>query len=345
VVPQIASYAPVIGRERDRVTSFASSPIPEEDSFMIDLGQLITRIGAAEPSLTQVAEAARTALEQVVVVSGSGPAASGVSGLSAYFPPSGDLYQDRYPSIAPPEWVEILEAYYTAGEAIPPQEQPSFAAVGNEATYEFTSIGLTVSAGFDEASVDNIVAAVLHSGVVQDDGSIVFVGEDQGLFEGSLALANYDLTVLTLSDGTDEAIAYQDVSFTEDQSMIFLDVPVAYFAPGAAGDDYRDLLLSIQYDVNAEVLSAGFFLVDEDAGTIGEFDPDPQGLIYPWLLLSRPDGSSDWVTLSESGLWADPALLTFEYQTLPAGTEVYSELVVVDYGGNSDFASVSVVLP
>jgi hypothetical protein len=338
------AFAAVIGRERAKVIAFASNPVPEDDPFMIDLGQLINQIGAADGALTSVAGAAADALEEAVVMSGTGPAAAAASGLAAYFPPNEALYAAGYPSIAPAAWSGILEAYYAAGQQIPPAEQPSFEGVGGEGTAEFTSIGLTVSASFDEAAVGNIVEAVLYSGIVQEDGAVVFVGEDQGLFEGSLVLANYDLTTLVLSDGTDEALAYQDVWFSPDMSIIVLDIPVAYVPPGAPEGEYQDLLLSIQYDVAADLLAAWFFSYDE-AGTIGEFTPDPQGLIFPWLLVAEADGTVEWVTLSETGLWADPALLTFEYVSLPPGVEVYSELTVFDYGGNSDFAAVSVTVP
>ena len=124
-----------------------------------------------------------------------------------------------------------------------------------------------------------------------------------------------------------DALAYQDVWFSPDMSIITLDVPVAYVAPGSAEGEYRDLLLSIQYDVAADLLAAWFFAFDEAGAWLG------------WQMLPLI------VILSETGLWADPELLTFEYVPVPTGVEVYSELTVFDYGGNSDFAAVSVTVP
>ena len=99
VIPQMDAFAALIGRERAKVIAFASNPVPEDDPFMIDLGQLINQIGAADGALTAVAGAAADALEEAVVMSGTGPAAASASGLAAYFPPNEALYAGGYPNI------------------------------------------------------------------------------------------------------------------------------------------------------------------------------------------------------------------------------------------------------
>ena len=194
--------------------------------------------------------------------------------------------------------------------------------------------------------MENIVEAVLYTGVVDPDGTVTFIGEDQGLYEGTQAVAANDLTRLVLDDGQDQAYAYQDISFSEDLNLFMLEVPLAYYAPGTApgGSDYLDITLRLTYDVTTEEFTEGFYAADE-FGTVAEFSADPEGLLVPWMLTWRPDGTIEWVQTSDVGLWADLPNLLYDFEKLPAGTELYAELYVFDFGGNSDFASVETEVP
>ena len=205
---------------------------------------------------------------------------------------------------------------------------------------------MNVEAAFDAGAVDNIVEAVLYTGVTDDDGTVTFIGEDQGLYAGTQAVAANDLTRLVLDDGQDQAYAYQDISFSEDLNLFMLDVPLAYYAPGvdAGSSDYLDITLKLTYDATTEEFTEGFYAADE-FGTVSEFTADPEGLIVPWMLVWRPDGTIEWVQTSDVGLWADLPNLLYDFEKLPAGTELYAELYVFDFGGNSDFAAVETQVP
>ncbi len=347
VAPQMATFAPVIGRGRNDAPSFGGSPVPEEDFYMVDLGDLLQQLSAQEPPLGDAAAAALEVFDRVVVASQAGEAAAAATGMAIHFPPYPDYYYESwYRAIEAPVWPEFLAAYYSAGAEIPADKRPSFAPIDNQASFYFDDFGLSVEAVFAAGAVENIVEAVLYTGVVDPDGTVTFIGEDQGLYEGTQAVAANDLTRLVLDDGQDQAYAYQDVSFSEDLNLFMLEVPLAYYAPGTApgGSDYLDITLRLTYDVTTEEFTEGFYAADE-FGTVAEFSADPEGLLVPWMLTWRPDGTIEWVQTSDVGLWADLPNLLYDFEKLPAGTELYAELYVFDFGGNSDFASVETEVP
>ena len=67
-----------------------------------------------------------------------------------------------------------------------------------------------------------------------------------------------------------------------------------------------DVLSEVYYEINAE-------------GMIGELTADPDGLIYPVVLNQYADGSREWLTLSEVGLYADLPFL--QYDLVPSSRE------------------------
>ena len=96
--------------------------------------------------------------------------------------------------------------------------------------------------------------------------------------------------------------------------------------------------------MTTEEFTEAFYYLNE-SGTIGEFQTDPTGLIVPWMLEWRADGTYEWVQTSDVGLWADLPNLLYDFPTLDPGTQIYAELTVWDFGGNSDYASVEASVP
>jgi len=347
VAPEMATLAPVIGRGRNNSPSFGGAAVPEEDFYMVDLGDLLQRWSRQDPPLGDAAAAALDILDRVVLASETGEASSGATGLTVHFPPYSEYYYEAwYRSTEAPVWPEFLDAYYAAGTQIPADKRPSFAPIDNLASFYFDDFGLSVEAVFEAGAVENIVEAVLYTGVVGEDGTVTFIGEDQGLYEGNQAVASNDLTRLILDDGQDQAYAYQDISFSEDLTLFTLDVPLAYYPPGVApgGSDYLDLTLKLTYNATSGDFTEGFYASDE-FGTVSEFTADPEGLLVPWMLTWYPDGTIEWVQTSDVGLWADLPNLLYDFEKLPVGTDLYAELYVFDFGGNSDFASVETAVP
>lgn len=352
-----SALGPAIGQTRAKTLSFGRSPDPEMDTHMTDLGILVSEIGVAALDVSDQADALVRALNDTVLYTVEGQATSGATGLSVYFPPRADYFSQSYTYLPGSyHWSSLLEAYYSAGAAIPTEEQPQFteteASAEGGAEVFFDEDGLNIVGTFDAATtIGNIAMATVEYGTVLDDGSIVFFGSEPAtvLDDGSgSVLGIYDLTTLVLTDGADRADAYLELVWEEGSEIGTIDVPMAYYPPGTPiGGEYEDVLLSLVFDGADEgsILSETYYTYDSEAGTYGELWADPEALLVPQLYLYGSDGTGEWVPTTDVGLWADLPNLLYEFPTLESGTPLYVQLTVTDFGGNSDSVSALVEVP
>ncbi len=342
-----SSLAASFGIQRAQTISFGRDPNPENDLNLTDLGAFTAGLADLEPDLTDLAGEVDDALADVVVGQVTGPAAQDASGLSVYFPQVPEHLHPGYDDAAGgTPWGSLLDTYLSAGAAIPDEAHPEFTNPGREAEWFFDEDGLNMFGTFDVASEDNLTEAIIYYGMPDpSDGSIIFYGEEPGeiLRDGTgTAGVIYDLTLLRLSDGEDEAFAYLDLSLDEEENIATFDVPLAYYPPGS--DEYQDVVLSVVMDLDTEEFTETYYVFQEE-GSVGELDADPDGIIVPIVLNQYPDGSLEWIPTTDVGLWAELVNITYEFVPLESGTELYAELTVFDYGGNSDFVSMLDVVP
>ena len=71
------------------------------------------------------------------------------------------------------------------------------------------------------------------------------------------------------------------------------------------------------------------------------------GYINPLVQMwDEEDQDVYWVDSSDdSWLWADPDLLQYQFSALPSETLVNIDIEVLDFGGNSDWTSLSLFSP
>ena len=349
LVDRAAGVSPVVGRTLASTIGFGASPDPAEDSFMTDLAMLAGEIGVDALDVSDAADDLVRAVNDAVVDKVDGQATRGATGLSIYFPPTAEYYDDTYGGLGiGGGWPAFLSSYYGAGAAIPAGEQAQFAA-GDAAT-EFDDEGLHISAAFALASEDNLSEATIRYGIVGDDGSVRYIGEEPAYLadDGSGTVEGvYDLTTLTISDGEDTVDAYLQLTAAEDGSSVTFDVPMAYYAADDEdGETYQDALLSIAFDgKSGDIGDETYYAYDDALGTYGELNADPGGLIVPEVLSVLPDGTQQWLATSDSGLYADLPSLVYDLADLESGTRLVIELTVVDFGGNSDTVSAVVTIP
>lgn len=344
-----ADVAPVVGRERAEVLSFGRDPDPTVDTHMADLGLLAAEIGVDALDVSDQADALIRAINDAVPYKVAGPAAQGASGLSIYFPPTEDLLNADYASVESAQaWGGFLSSYFDAGSQIPDESKPSFETADGEVESYFDDYGLNLEAVFDAAAEDNVVWSSISYGEVGEDGSVTFFGEEQAEVsdDGSgTVLGSYDLTAMTISDGVDTSYAYLTVTWGDDDATsATIDVPLAYYAPGEA-EEYQDVTLTITFDPESgDVLNETYYAYTE-AGTYGELTADPEGIIVPKLRVVAADGTESWEPATDVGLFADLPNLQYDFEPLESGTQLYAQLTVTDFGGNSDSVSTEVVVP
>ena len=201
-----ATVSPVVGRRLARNPGYGKSPDPAEDKFLTDLGALVASVGIDALDVSDQADSVLKALNAAVVHKVSGPQAPDHSGLSIYFPPSAQFFDPAYDEIPANAggWGDFLTAYYDAGAAIPAEQHPAFSS--EDGTITIDEDGLTFDGVIDLAGADNIVDATISYGIIGDDGSITFLGDEYAELadDGGGVIGTYDLTSLSITDGEDE---------------------------------------------------------------------------------------------------------------------------------------------
>jgi hypothetical protein len=352
-VAAMPALAPALGAARPVALGYGRSPDPFLDTHLVDLGQVLDAIAAADPGGGEAARRARAALDAAVLANVTGPATVGASGLSIYFPPYPEYFDSSYLRVdALPAWSRLIEAYYRAGEQIPEEAQARFVrpepAADPTAEFFFDDDGLNLFAQFEAAAQVNLAEAVIFYGIPQGDGTTIFYGEEPGAVadDGSgLAGAIYDLTILRIDDGVDVVDAYIGLTWDHTEAGVEVatfDIPMRYADPG--GEPPVDVILRLVVQLDGTILSETYFTIDP-SGSFGELAPDPRGLMFPVALRQLPDGSTDWVETTDVGLYAELADLQYEFAPVPSGTPLDARLIIRDFGGNIDSVSISTTVP
>ncbi|MCI4656540.1 clostripain-related cysteine peptidase [Cryobacterium zhongshanensis] len=356
LVERGSGIAPVVGRTLAGTLGFGRSPDPAEDSFMADLGILAGEIGQGDTAETDAAGTLVRAISSAAVDKVDGQSTAGATGLSIYFPPQKAYFADDYRALGTAGgWLDFLTSYYAAGGAIPGGEKARFTDSGAEVS--FGADGLSISATLDPAGLGNAASASVRYGLIEADGSVTYLGERPATVDtgGSGRVhGGYDLTQLTLGDGTDTTPAY--AQFGDDtgaaasgpgSGSVTVDVPMAYYSPGdVAGETYQDVLLSLTLDgASGEIRNETYFAYDDKLGSYGELTADPTGIIVPERLNVQGDGTESWVGTSDYGLYADLPALHYAFARLPSGSRLRIDLTVTDFGGNSASVSGTATVP
>lgn len=341
--------APAVGRAESTVLAFGKSPDPAQDSNLSDLGQVVTAVAEDAEAMGDSATAVTDALDAVVVDQVAGSAMQGATGLSVYLPPSEDFANPAYTEIADADaWEDLLVEYFEAGADIPEEELPEFETSDGEPTVTLADDGtLEVEASFADAALDNLTDATISYGLLNDDGSVTYLGEEIADVDADTATVygTYDLTVLTLDDQEDMAYAYLALDLSDDLAYGYIDVPLTYYA-SYDPDTAQDALLSAVLDVEAgDFVSETLYAYDEETGGYGEVAPDPDGILVPDVLTYTADGESIWEPTTDVGLYADIPNLLYDFEPLESGTELWVELTATDYGGNSATTGTAITVP
>jgi hypothetical protein len=345
---RVADVAPTVGRTLASTLGFGSNPDPRYDVNMKDLGILAGEISVDALDVADEADAVVRAINDVILDKIDGQATRGATGLSIYFPASGQYYDPAYAAVAERTgWADFLTTYYDAGGQISQGELPAF--VGNDATVEFADGGLYVSGQFGAEAEANISEAYMYYGVVNGDGSVTYLGDKPARVTSDgtgVAYAFYNLGYLQISDGEDSSAAYLSFAQDETAGTATISVPLNYYEP--SGGNPTDALLELGLDAaTGSIVSETYYSYNPDTGTYGELFTDPTGLIVP-LVQNYIPASDEYVwveTLDGTGLYAELENLQYDIVPLPSGTRLIVELWVVDFGGNAAYVSSVVTVP
>lgn len=348
-VGEVPDAAPAVGRAESTVLAFGRSPDPAQDSNHSDLGQLVDVVAEEASGMAGTAAAVSEALDAVVLDSVTGPATAGATGLSVYVPPAEAYANPAYEELDTTDpWEALLEEYFAAGAEIPDDELPEFVTADGEPTVTLDDDGsIAVEASFGDAALGNLTDAVIGYGLVNDDGSVTYLGEEIAEVDPVTATVygTYDLTVLVLDDQEDTAYAYLDLDLSDDLAYGFIDIPLTYY-PSYDPDVAQEALLSAVLDVEGgDFVSETLYGYEPETGGYGELPADPTGLLVPDVLTYTADGEGIWEPTTDVGLYADIPSLLYDFEPLEPGTELWVELTATDYGGNSASTGTVITVP
>ncbi len=335
------AYTPELASAQQDVLEFGRDPDPAYSTYQIDLGGFLANlVESGDGDLAARATAAIEALDAMVIEHVAGPATSASTGLSIYFPPLRSYFSDDYLALGGvPTWPATLAEFFTSGALL---DEASRAVFDDDATLEasFGEDGLSMFVPLEGDTGESVVEASVAVGFERDGDSVYVLEMPADLVEqdGQVGIAaDYDLTYLLIGDGEDEHLVYQSIGVDPGTGHTVIDIPLDYVAPGADPDEYEDALLSIVLDDDGTILEEDLFARDA-GGTLGAFDPDPEGLFFPVALVSTADG--DWVyeRTGEVGIWADLENLEYILETVEPGTELALDVSVRDYAGTGDYA-------
>ena len=341
------------------VPAYGKNPKPELSSHHFDLGTFVAEWYDWNPELlAQFQES----LDNLVAYKVAGPANQRSTGLSIYFPAESSYVNPSYFNLTQEtdvdfsQWSVFLDRYLTAGQQI---QVASYPTIDQESLEFFESPeDIQIVGLLEPGSYDNLAEVIMYYGVVDpEDDTLYYIGEEYGDFDAETGEFGvlYDFSILSISDGEDEVFAYADLWWEYDEEtnedLLFIDVPLTYVPPEEAetDDPPHDVLLSLGVSFGAgeaEIFSEIFYQVDE-YGQWSEATLDPDGYLNP-LVQMWDDEDEDvyWVDSSDdTWLWADPDLLQYQFSALPSGLEVFIDIEVLDFGGNSDWAQVSTLSP
>lgn len=342
------AYSPDLAAAQNDVLEFGRDPDPENSTYQIDLGGFLGNLAAEEGEIAERATVALDALNATVLEHIAGPATSDSTGMSIYFPPTESLFYEDYLNLAGvPAWPAMLAEYFASGALLAKEDGASFHET-LEATATADDGVLEVFAPLTAAGSDSVVESSAAIGF-EHDGELVYafempasVGTDE---DGTIGVAaEYDLTYLTIGDGMTDELAYQSVGIDPGTGLTVIDIPVDYVAPGKDPDLSDDGLVSIVIDEDGTILEEDFYARDA-SGSLGAFDPDPDGMLFPVALVLTDGGDWAYERTGTDGIAADLDGLEYTLHDVPSGTELTIELFVTDFAGESDYTVVTATAP
>jgi hypothetical protein len=326
----MAEHAATVGKSRAAAPTFGSIP-GGSSSHMTDLAVFADGIAELESDLALPARAVRTALEQAVVARVEGSAHGSLGGLSIFFPERESGYLGAYAGLADVgAWRDFLEAFYDAAGST--GASPVFINSNKVAEVSDVSDGVLVEGQLEAGSFDNLTDALFDFGIIGDDETAYFMGEQVAEVSASgLVSSTWDTSALMLSQGTDSVFGFYSIEIASDD-VFTLSVPFVY----DEGGESLVAVLLLAFDSAGTVLSQGFY--SEIDGAWAELVTAPGSTLTSLVPALEPNASElDWIP--QVVAFDATQAIDLEFLPLDPGTQVFVQLQVSDFAGQGDSVS------
>jgi hypothetical protein len=328
-----------IGRARAKTNAYGKNPDPAGCVNTIDVGHFASLLEKNDPQFAPTCDKIRNALSEAVVYMKNGSGQKNSTGLAVYFPEKKKYYEADYEQL--PEagvWRDFLHSYYGAGAALPKEEQAELTNADDLAEVGVDDAGNVEIAGkISDASMKNIVDVTLQFGLVVGD-DIFVLGDMTGDFsEDRVASGSYPLEIMFIKNGSKKAYGY--ISYEVDGDEVEISMPFHYYPPGSKKFLEAFALISGKVNEPDDDWEQVYY-VEESDGNYGELELEDGGRVVPILLkLAKADAEVQddiWVETDPVKFNAKKDL-EIDFEKLGGKETIYLQLIVDDFGGNSDF--------
>lgn len=333
----VQAQATTLGRQRNATLRFGEQADPSQSFHMVDLGDLVTQVAAADASKAGLRDEVLAALSQVVVEQTSGPVTARASGLSIYFPSNPAYYRAGYDGLEEPAaWRSFLKSYFQVAQG-GGGGAPAFTNADHVAEAGVDAGTLTVRGTLAAGSASSIASATLRYGLYDQQGGYVYVtGDTPAGYDERFVTGQWDLSVLRIAQGNVAGFVYLSVA-VEQGNYLSASLPFAYLRPGSQQPE--TVLLRYVFDPQGNVVQASYYLITE-AGP-GELTPEPGSTMYPLIFAASVNDPNDagWGYGTDQPL---DATRQFDItpQALGAGASIYVELNAANISGAGDYVYV-----
>lgn len=341
VEAELPDIAPELGRALSASPRFGAvgggDPYP-----LFDLGALLVGLDNVSPEVAVAADSLYTAIEGAVVDVFNGELVEQATGMSIYFPPTADLYAERYPEIAGSSaWADMLQAYYSSPADIADAGgSGELAFTSNDLTLDVDATGVLATATMAEGSEDLAVASMFNGGVTFTDGTTgYFFSMPAVIGAGAVSdvAQGWDFSYVQLTDADGVALdAYTTVY--QGTGGYTASIPVLYqTVEGTQFDGW----VQISLDETFSILDGITILAETDGG-YAEISPEPGDLIAP-LILIADGGQYSYELISDAAV--DATTIGIGVTALPSGTIFAASIEVYDAAGDIAVATATAPVP
>lgn len=341
VEAELPDMAPELGRALSAAPRFGAvggaEPFP-----LYDLGALLVGLENVSPEVSIAADSLYNAMEGSIADVFNGELAQQATGMSIYFPPTADLYAERYPEVAgSAAWADMLQAYYgSPADIAEAGGSGELAFTSNDLTLDVDSTGVLATATMAEGGEDLAVGATFNGGVTFTDGTTGYfysLGAVIGAGTTSDVAQAWDFSYLQLTDADGVVL---DAYTTIEQTSTGFTASIPVLFQTADGTQF-DAWLQISLD-EGFTLTGDIALLGETDGGFAQLTPEPGDLIAP-LILIADGGQYSYELISDAAV--DATTVGLGVSALPSGTVFAASIEVYDAAGDIAVATATAPVP
>ena len=328
---KMAEFDTTLGRQREASLAFGQMPDPRQSFNMVDLGDLMTHLASADPRFAAVKNQIQAGLAKAVLARTTGPLTQAATGLSVYFPSSASTYAASYDKVTESgSWRTFLKAFVGGGTA---EGTPLFTNANKLADASVSATGLSLTGNLAAGAAASISTATLTYGIRDAASSTVIVlGEQPAQWNDTIAGGTWDLSILALSQGTNEGYGYLQLGVTASGEA---EAAIAFAYKAAPGAEAQYCIRRMVFDASQTLLQDSYYLLVN--GQAGQLTPAAGSELYPLVQQIDAAGTVTWEYGGSTPFNPGQAItMGFKQFLAGSGAEVFAAVAVANYAGEGD---------